>query len=565
MRRSAAHFLASRLGAFLLSSAGALAACGSPSPYYGLTLRVSGDHNGWDKDDQAATLTWNSQLAIYSGVVELPGDEVDLRLFAPRVGLFVGAIGERPPEFAVPATGETVVGQSVYPLRISTPLAARYQLDFDPMSKSLHIDLAADAERDVEAAGQALGQGEAALLIKALRGSDRISDAERTQRTMTLMTALRERQSETPIKSSVGVYQSVTLLHQGNPLESVSVVSDLNEWTPGRDPVHNSLGGQLAYLSRRTHGTRFEYRFDRDGLRGPDPLNLEIAWNGTALPPNPANLLGGNLGEFNSVAFAPGYIEAGPRLRRLPVTPGPLGTGEIIVYLPPGYDQQPSAQFPTLYVHDGKDAIVRGQYDRTLYVLDQQGLAPPVVGVFLSAPANPTERLAALAHVSDPRYPDVTPQGEAFGRYLLDTVVPTVERAYRVKGPRAMLGVDMAGPFSFYLAWTDSKTRFTRVASQSGRFDWGGPVPTGNPYFLAITADPWRVGDAKWRVASDWSYNDYFQARSNDELQAHLDPFRVAGNGYFDKQGDQYTAPWANLRARASSTIAFLFRDLLKK
>lgn len=544
--------------------------CSGPTPYYGLTLRVSGDHNSWYKGDQAPTLSWDSQRQIYTGVIELPGDELNLRLFAPRVGLLVGSgsesssgssnlLGPANPSLDsgpfIPVSLTTEVGSVVKPLRLSTPLAARYQFDFDPGSGKLHIDFATDAERDQSS--------EAALLITALRGADVLSDGQRTQRSNALIAAVRERNIETPLQSSAGPYQSITILHLGATLAPLSLVGAFNGWTAGRDPLHFVLDGRIAMVARRTRGVRFEYRFDRDGTRYADPLNLELMWDGAALPPNPKNILGGNLGEWNSVAFTPGYLEQGPRLRRLPLPTGPLGVGEVLVYLPPGYAQHSNQRYSTIYIHDGKDTIVRGQYDRALYVLGQQGQIPQLIGVFVSAPSDPTDRLAAFTHFSDSHYPDVTPQGDAYARYLFDTIIPAVERTYRTDTTRAMLGIDMAGPFSFHIAFTDGKRRFLRIASQSGRFGWGDPSPVYTPYFYDIATNEAAFSAAKARVALDWSDSDHPQVKANETLRQIFERSNWVGQARLQKRIDEYNEPWANLRAGVGASLTFLLKDLV--
>jgi len=552
------HVLTAAPSLVLTIGLSGLVQCSGPAPYYGLTLRVSGDHNSWAQGDQAPALDWDSQRQIYSGIVELPGDVVSLRLFAPRVGLLVGQGSMASPSSgaAIPANLRAEVGTSVHPLRVATPLSARYQLDFDPASELLHIDFAPDAER---------GQSpEVELLIAALRGADALADGEQVRRGDELITKLRERRAETPLSSSAGPYQSLTFLHLGTVDVPISLIGDFNSWTAGRTPLRFALGGRLGYVALRERGARIEYRFDRDGTRYADPQNLEVVWSGTALPPNPANVLGGNLGEFNSLAFMPSYVEQGPRLRRLPLPEGPLG--EVIVYLPPGYDQGSSQQYPTVYIHDGKDAIVRGQYDRSLYVLGKQGEIPQVIAVFVSAPSNPAARLAAFAHFPDSRYPDVKPQADATASYLLDTLLPAVEATYRTTTPRAMLGVDMAGPFTLHVAWSDSQHRFTRVASQSGRFDWGGATPMDNPYFRMISKDPGRFYDPATRLSVDWSKEDHFQGKANDDLHKLLDLSNAHQKTMrFNVKPDQYTEPWANLRDRAQESITFLLKDLARK
>lgn len=566
-----------KLGALVLNSVVGLSlsvGCGQQQPavYYGLTLRVSGDHNSWDQSDQAPTLRWDNGRGRYSGVVELPGDELTLRLFAPRVGQLIGVAASpgtatsqqglqaglpvEPGEVTgtpIPATLPGVAGTDVKPFQLSTPLAARYQFDFDPATGGLHVDLAADAESDQPAG--------TALLIGALRGSDQLATADKEKRGTDFVSAMKAGSFETPLRSSASAYQSLTIVHLGTiDGQDLSVVGDFNGWTAGHDPMHFALGGRVAYIGRRAQGVRLEYRFDRDGERYSDPLNLEVAWNGVTPPPNPNNLLGGNQGDFNSVAFASGYVEQGPRLRRLAVPGGPLGTGEVYIYLPPGYDPQSGQTYPTIYIHDGKDAIVRGQYDRSLYLLGARKLIPKLVGVFVSAPSDPATRLAAFASFPDPKYPEVMPQGADFGRYLLETVLPAVEASYRAGAPRAMVGIDMAGPFTFNLAWTDDQHRFVRLGSQSGRFGWGDLDPAKAPYLKVLAKDQSPVMQ---RLSFDWSDGDHFQAQLHDAMRPYFALAGYSGKVAWNNQPDSTTDCWANLRARAEVSLTFLLKDLV--
>jgi hypothetical protein len=149
--------------------------------------------------------------------------------------------------------------------------------------------------------------------------------------------------------------------------------------------------------------------------------------------------------------------------------------------------------------------------------------------------------------------------------YVLSTVVPAVEASYRTTLPRSMLGVDMAGPFTFHLAFNDAQYRFTRIASQSGRFGWGGPSPVYSPYVNEISQNQSRMSPVLKRVTLDWSSQDFSQVQDTGTLQLVFDQSDWNGKVCFNEQDNQYTDPWANLRARLPENLTFLLNDLVTK
>lgn len=516
----------------------------------GMSLRLGADWNGWATSASAPELTWDGER--YHAVVTLPGDDLELRLYSPETGLLVGHPRGTPAQ-PVASTAQTLAAVSdVPPLRLALPLLARYELSFDPRRGELHVDLAEDADAGLEPAG--------AALVRALRGADRLSPDERKQRAATLRTTLAELAVETPLAWSSPEHQGLTFLH----LDSVdhaelSVIGDFNAWTPGRDPMSFVLDGTVAYHARRGAGARLEYRFDLHGRRYVDPRNPEVAWDGVVLPPSPGNLLGGNVGELNSVAYAPGYVPASSRLRRLPLPEGGPSS-EVLVYLPAGYGKS-GRRYPSLYLHDGKDALVRGGYDRTLDRLAQSRQIPEVVAILIAPPADPVERLATFATNTDPTFPQVTPRGVAYERFLTDVVVPLVEKTYRTGEPRALLGIDLAGPLSFHLVWSDPQARFTRAASQSGRFGWGADGTQPSPYLEMMKSDQSsRIS----RLAFDFSDTDQAQASAavHDSVQKLLNLPSYSGKVQFRRKSVASATAWECLRTRLEGTLPFLLGDL---
>jgi hypothetical protein len=560
--------LAALLTLLLLALGGGVG-CGREPRFYGLVLQVSGDHNNWSQDESTPTLRWDATLGAYRGVVSLPGDRIALQLSAPRTDVFFGALPDESGSDAgvqpVPATLATMAlgvdeVRMLQPFRLATPVSARYELTFAPQAGRLRVDLASDAETDLPPA--------TALLVTALRGADRQPIAEQQRRADVLEQGLRSLATETPLPSSTGPmarFPALTFVDFDRaPVHTVSLVGDWNGWTAGVDPLYPQLAGRLRLRAMRVPATRVEYLFDRDGVRHVDDLNLEVAWAGMTLPQNPDNLLGGNLGELRSVAWEPGRSESGPRLRRLPLPLGSLasfGLGEVLIGLPAGYVQHPDARYPSIYIHDGKDALVRGRYDRLLYALAENGQAPPTVAVYLPAPTGASARLSLYSHYPDPRFPEVLPRGSEYAKYILDVVVPAVDKSYRTGNTRAMLGIDMAGPFCFELAWLDPQARFSRLISQSGRFGWGeDPQTRERPYFKTLSTDR---SSQLVRAAFDWTDGDLYQVQATDGLRPLFATSGYAGKLQFYRQLGQGLDFWESLRQRALGSLSFALSDII--
>ena len=129
-----------------------------------------------------------------------------------------------------------------------------------------------------------------------------------------------------------------------------------------------------------------------------------------------------------------------------------------------------------------------------------------------------------------------------------------------------MLGIDLAGPLSFHLAWTDKLGRFLRVASQSGRFGWGGV--DNSPYVQMILGED-RSASMK-KLSFDWADTDHFQVAVHDtRLKPTLEALAAyKGKVFFLKQEKVMPMPqqtvWDNWQKRLEKSLSFLFEDLGK-
>jgi len=125
---------------------------------------------------------------------------------------------------------------------------------------------------------------------------------------------------------------------------------------------------------------------------------------------------------------------------------------DVLVYLPPEHEAG-ERRFPVLYMQDGQNLFDSGtafggnewQVDETLESLSAEGLGAIVVG---------------LPHAGEARVPEYSPfpglgeaRGEAYLSFIIDTVKPLIDAAFRTRPERAhtgILGSSMGGLISLY-------------------------------------------------------------------------------------------------------------------
>jgi len=206
------------------------------------------------------------------------------------------------------------------------------------------------------------------------------------------------------------------------------------------------------------------------------------------------------------------------------------------VYLPPGYDAQAGARFPTLYIHDGKEALEKGGLKEVLDgIIGTQ--AAPVIGVFVT-PDNPGELW----------------QPDPYVEMLVKELVPKVDSTYRtIPRPSARASVGAGGAANVALACALSHPDvFQRVGSQSAfvlsRADYDAKIPGAEKQPLVIYMG-WGTYD--WRSSREaWD-----TARGNRELWALLRERGHRPSGGESPEG----AGWSFWRGHAGEMVATLF------
>jgi predicted alpha/beta superfamily hydrolase len=156
---------------------------------------------------------------------------------------------------------------------------------------------------------------------------------------------------------------------------------------------------------------------------------------------------------------------------------------DLIVYLPPGYQQQPSRRFPVLYLHDGQNLFdgstsfipgmdwhVGQTADQGIYEARVEPLL--IVGIYNAG----KQRLGEYTPTRMPRLGGG--RANRYAKFLLEEVQPFVRRSYRVlDGPQntGIGGSSLGGLVSLYLGLKMPQV-FGRIAALSASVWWNERV-----------------------------------------------------------------------------------------
>jgi len=119
---------------------------------------------------------------------------------------------------------------------------------------------------------------------------------------------------------------------------------------------------------------------------------------------------------------------------------------DLIVYLPPGYDQQPGRTYPVLYLHDGQNLFdgrtsfipgrtwqVREHADAAIDAREVEPLL--IVGIYNTG----DQRLAEYTHERD--WQMGGGKADEYGLLLTRELMPWIATQYRVRGGRESTGM----------------------------------------------------------------------------------------------------------------------------
>jgi len=127
---------------------------------------------------------------------------------------------------------------------------------------------------------------------------------------------------------------------------------------------------------------------------------------------------------------------------------------DVIVYLPPGYADDPERAYPVLYMHDGQNIFdastsfggAEWRVDEAAEQLITAGSIEPIIIVGIYNTAKRMEEYNPL---------DGPAGGTAYTRFVVDKVMPFIEKTYRVdpaRGKTGIAGSSLGGLISLYMA-----------------------------------------------------------------------------------------------------------------
>jgi predicted alpha/beta superfamily hydrolase len=151
---------------------------------------------------------------------------------------------------------------------------------------------------------------------------------------------------------------------------------------------------------------------------------------------------------------------------------------DLIVYLPPGYDEQPFARFPVLYLQDGQNLFDRatafaGQ-DWNVHGAADQGIAAGTIQPLI---------VVGIYNTGKSRINEYTPtkapklgggRADRYAKFLMQEVMPFIQSEYRVASDPRVTGIggsSLGGLLSLYLGLKHAD-RFGKIAALSPSVWW---------------------------------------------------------------------------------------------
>jgi predicted alpha/beta superfamily hydrolase len=151
---------------------------------------------------------------------------------------------------------------------------------------------------------------------------------------------------------------------------------------------------------------------------------------------------------------------------------------DIIVYVPPGYDEQSSRRFPVLYLHDGQNLFdgataFNGQdwhVGQTADYAISAGLVEPliIVGIYNTG----KRRILEYTPTKVPRLGGG--RADRYAKFLIEEIKPFVDRDYRTQpdaGRTGIGGSSLGGLVSIYVGLKFSHV-FGKIAALSPSVWW---------------------------------------------------------------------------------------------
>lgn len=150
----------------------------------------------------------------------------------------------------------------------------------------------------------------------------------------------------------------------------------------------------------------------------------------------------------------------------------------VRIYTPDGYEHAPHHQFPVLYMHDGQNVFAHHEsalFDTwcanlVLESMVNEGHSEPWIIVAVDSGPG---RMEEYTPWNEPEA-NVRGRGDAYSRFLVETLKPYVDGTYRTRqGPEwtGVMGSSLGGLMSLYLGWKHPEL-FGRIGALSPSVMW---------------------------------------------------------------------------------------------
>lgn len=237
-------------------------------------------------------------------------------------------------------------------------------------------------------------------------------------------------------------------------------------------------------------------------------------------------------------------------------------TGSVVVYTPPGYDQNPTKKYPVFYLISGTTDTEETYFKvgRTNLILDNliaEGKAKPMIIVMPYG--NIAARVAEQKGGAKPADPlvrdgdDAVKRAKAFETDLLTNIIPYVEKNYRTlnnRENRAIGGFSRGGGQTLRaafgnmdkFAWVCSYSSYLSPAEMDRNFSQiGAKADVTNKQLKLLWVG---VGDEDFLYKGTLEFMDYLKAK-NIQFKS-----RISGGGH----------TWMNAKAYLAETAQLLFQ-----
>lgn len=142
---------------------------------------------------------------------------------------------------------------------------------------------------------------------------------------------------------------------------------------------------------------------------------------------------------------------------------------DVIVLLPPSYNNQPNNSYPVIYMNDGQNII-----DPKTATKGMEWKADETLDSLVKANKMQEAIIVGIYHSPDREFEYINDKvGKAYGELVVKTVKPFIDKTYRTQPDRdhtAIMGSAMGGLSAFWIAW-NYPTVFKNVAALSGTFN----------------------------------------------------------------------------------------------